>query len=308
MILRASYGTLALLGYNEKIVEGQMTAFFMLDGKCVFDCWFCSHARSAKTPNKFLSRVVWKEIELSEVVDRAAKSPYVKRICLQVVSYPGYREDVVKALNEFHGKPISVSVRATSLEEVEMYFENGADMVGISIDAVTEDLHKKIRGGSLKEVLELLEKASLKYPKKITTHLIVGLGETEKDMVSIIDWLLKRNITVALFAFTPIKGTKLQDRKKPSIGSYRRIQLAHFLLKEKIISFDKIKFNKRGEITDFGTKLSALDESYVKKAFLTQGCPNCRRPFYNESPKEELYNIHDDKMLKNVQLPDFSSS
>ena len=308
MILRASYGTLALLGYSEKIVEGQQTAFFMLDGKCVFNCWFCSHAKSAKTPNKFLSRVIWKEIKLSEAAIRAVRSPYIKRICLQVVSYPGYKEDVIKALNRFHGKPISVSVRATSFDEVKMYFENGADMVGISIDAATEKLHRKIRGGSLKKVLELLEEVSLKYPKRIATHLIVGLGETEKEMVSIIDWLLRRKITVALFAFTPIKGTKLENHKKPSINSYRRIQLAHFLLKERIISFDKIRFNEKGEIIDLGINLSELDESYIKKAFLTQGCPNCRRPFYNESPKEELYNIHDEKLLKHAQLPDFNSS
>ncbi len=308
MVLRASYGTLALLGYNERIVEGQQTAFFMLDGKCVFNCWFCSHARSAKTPNKFLSRVIWKEINLSEAANRAAKSPYIKRICLQVVSYPGYKKDVVKALNTFHGKPISVSVRATSFEEVKMYFENGADMVGISIDAATEELHRKIRGGSLKKVLELLEESSSKYPGKITTHLIVGLGETEKDIVTLIDWLLKRKITIALFAFTPIKGTKLENHERPSLTSYRKIQLAHFLLKEGAIEFSMIKFNENGEIVDFEINLSNFDELYIKRAFLTQGCPNCRRPFYNESPKGALFNVHSEELLKNVQLPDFSSS
>ncbi|MCD6450103.1 MAG: radical SAM protein [Thermotogaceae bacterium] len=308
MVLRASYGTLALLGYNEKIVEGQQTAFFMLDGKCVFDCWFCSHARNAKTPSKFLSRVTWKEVDLSEAAERAKKSPQIKRICLQVVSYSGYKEDIVEALNKFSGKPVSVSVRATNFDEVKLYFDSGADMVGISIDAATDKLYRKIRGGSIKEVLNLLERASLEYPGRITTHLIVGLGETEKEMIGVIDWLLKRNITVALFAFTPIKGTKLENHKKPPLSSYRRIQLAHFLLKKKLISFEDIRFNEKGEIVDFGIDIKEISEEYIKKAFLTQGCPNCRRPFYNESPKGVLYNIHDERLLEDFQLPDLSSS
>ncbi len=303
MILRASYGTLALLDMGGTIVPSQKTAYFMLDGKCVFDCAFCTHARSAKSSSQLLSRIVWKEIDPTEAASRAKNNPSIKRICFQVVSYKGYVDDVVHLLKLFAGKPISISVRATSLEEIELYFKHGADMVGISIDAATEELHRKIRGGSLKAVLDLLDEASKKFPGKIATHLIVGLGETERDMVKIMDWLSKRNITIALFAFTPIKGTKLENHPRPSLESYRRIQIARFLLEKKLTSFESFSFDEDGKITDFGVDIKKLD---YKRAFLTSGCPDCTRPFYNESPGKPLYNIHSEDLLD--QVPDLSSS
>ncbi len=303
MILRASYGTLELLGLRKISVPSQKTAYFMLDGKCVFDCAFCTHARSAKTKKKFLSRIVWVPVDPSKAAKCTKNNERVKRICFQVVSYKGYFQDVIKLLELFSGKPISISVRALTIEEVREYFRHGADMVGISIDAVTSKLHEKIRGGKLESTLKLIDQASKEFPGKIATHLIVGLGETEKDMVKLMDWLYQRSVTVALFAFTPLKGTKMENHPRPFLESYRRVQIARYLLEKGLVNFEKFSFDEKGRIIDFGVDLSKLE---YRKAFLTSGCPDCTRPFYNESPGKVLYNIHSEELLS--QVPDLSSS
>ncbi len=296
MRLRASYGTLGFL--KGKIVRGQRTAYFMLDGKCVFDCTFCSHARSATSDQHLLSRILWKDVEVEEALE-IARHPEVRRICFQVVSYPGYRNDLLKLLNILRGKPISASVRAASMEEIREYFKAGLDRLGLAIDAVTEELYRKHRGGSLGSHLKLLESASWEFPGRITTHIIVGLGESERDLVEMMSWMRNRGIEVALFAFTPIKGTALENHPRPPLDVYRRVQIARYLIFEKNADVDDVIFDEEGRISGFRIELGPD----FKKAFLTSGCPDCTRPFYNEKPSEEPYNVHDERLLDEINYP-----
>ena len=294
MKLRASFGTLRFI--DGKPIPGMRTAYFMLDGGCVFDCSYCTHARSSSSRSDFLSRITWKEIDL-ETALKIAKVETVKRVCIQTVSYPGYREDLLRIIEILRFKPVSVSVRAVSPSEVDLYFEAGADTVGIPIDAVNEDLFRIHRGGSLKRHLKVIEESSKRHPGRITTHMIVGLGETEKDIVELMDLMKSWNVTIALFAFTPLRGTKMENHPKPDLDSYRRIQIARYLIEKGISRFENFKFDDDGRITDFGVDLSKID---YKKAFLTSGCRDCTRPYYNERPGDVLYNVHDEALLEDI--------
>ncbi len=300
MILRASYGTLGLLGINKVRVSSQRVAYFMLDGRCVFDCAYCTHAASSNVSSEKLSRMIWKVMDPEEAVEKVNESADVKRVCLQVVSYRDYRKNLENLIPKFN-KKVSVSVRALSLEEVMRYYELGADIVSVPLDIVNPLLYKKYRGGKLEKTLSLIEEVSKSHPKRIATHIIIGMGETEKEVVEMMDHLYQNHVIVALFAFTPIKGTELQDHKRPEIESYRRIQIARWLLEKKMVTVKDFSFNENGEIVDFGVD---IEKHEYKKAFLTSGCPDCTRPFYNESPGKELYNIHDEKLV--TQLPDLS--
>jgi biotin synthase len=50
-------------------------------------------------------------------------------------------------------------------------------------------------------------------------------------------------------------------------------------------------FDVDGRIVDFSVKKETL-KSVVEtgQPFLTSGCPDCNRPFYNEKPSGPLYN------------------
>jgi biotin synthase len=112
-------------------------------------------------------------------------------------------------------------------------------------------------------------------------------------MLTIIDQLLQDRIVIALFAFTPIKGTELGVLAPPAIDHYRHIQVAFYLLKEQHAGFKDLQFNNDGKLIGFGLSndivIDVLRESNGK-AFETTGCDACNRPYYNEKPGGVMYN------------------
>ncbi|AIY88018.1 MULTISPECIES: radical SAM protein [unclassified Thermotoga] len=281
MILRASYGTIQKV--NGRLSLEMDTAYLMLGERCVYNCLYCAQSRSSTSPSHFLSRVTWKEVSedlLGKLNDR------FKRVCIQVVSYPGYGKDLSLIIPRFR-IPVSVSVRAISVEEVTEYFELGADRVSIAVDVPNKDLFEKIRGGKYERHLHILEKSAEMFPGKITTHVIVGLGESDKDIVDFIVWARERNIVVSLFAFTPIRGTAFENRERPSLERYRKIQLVTYLLEKNLIKPENIIFDSNGKIIDV-----EWNGEFPEEALKTRGCPHCTRPYYNESPRGPIYNVH----------------
>jgi len=120
--------------------------------------------------------------------------------------------------------------------------------MGANIDITKEGI--KIKGGNLKIYQDFILHTADKYPGKIATHLIVGMGETEKEMVDMIQELHEHEVIIALFAFTPVKGAKLEFKQEPNISSYRRIQVALYLVRNNL---DKsFVYNDNGQITNFG--------------------------------------------------------
>lgn len=281
--LRASVGTLSILGINKVKIKME-TAYLMLDGRCVYNCYYCSHAKSSRASPSMLSRIIWKEVDLS-IFKLINDSKKIKRVCLQVINYPNAHNDVLKIIDLIE-KPLSISTRPVSLAEIFEYFDKGTDRVGIPIDVANESLFRKIRGGNLKDFLKLIEKAAERFSGRITTHLIVGLGESEKDLVMILQMMKDLKVPTALFAFTPIKGTRFQNLSPPPISKYRRIQIARYYIYKGLTEYKAMKFDENGCIKDFGT-----NAPIPSSAFLPGGCPYCTRLYYTERPGHIHYNL-----------------
>lgn len=71
---------------------------------------------------------------------------------------------------------------------------------------------------------------SKSYPNKISTHIIVGMGESHEDIYNLYTYLKENDVTISLFAFTPVRGTKMEKINQPSIESYRRVQLMSYMI------------------------------------------------------------------------------
>jgi biotin synthase len=176
--------------------------------------------------------------------------------------------------------------------------EAGADRIGIALDAATEKLFSEVKGAKAngpynwnQQFTQLREAVSLFGKGNVSTHLIVGLGETEKEVVNLIQQCADMGVLPALFAFTPIRGTALANKPQPTLASYRRIQLARYLITNRNVALADMRFDANGKITNFGidkTQLTQMVET--GKPFLTSGCPDCNRPFYNEKPSGPIYN------------------
>ena len=297
-LIKVSSGTLGVLGILDSRLDAPpTTAYLMVGGRCSRDCGFCAQARSSTASAMALSRVNWPEWDQGEILD-AVETAYsdgrIQRCCLQVTVGPGSLDRVKEIATRLGRRgrrlPVSASVVA-SPDQLEELLEAGVERVGLSLDAADEEAYRRVKGGELHTSLAIIEDAARRFPGRITTHLMVGLGETEAEMVRLMALLLSWGVTPSLFAFTPIRGTAMQDESPPSLESYRRLQVARYLLVEGVCSVEDVSFSERGRIASFGLPRSELEEPLAGgEAFQTSGCAGCNRPYYNEPPRGPLYN------------------
>jgi len=293
-VWKISAGTAGVLGVNKvRSLVAPTTAYVMLGEKCCNNCQFCAQARDSQANNNLLSRITWQALQVqlaaSGIAD-AYKTGKLRRACLQVVnSTDGFSAAVqaVGRLQTHSSIPVCVSSHIESVEQARCLIDAGAERICIALDAATPDIYTAVKDGDWQAKRELLRECSRAFPGRITTHLIVGLGETEEEMVDTLAALISDGITVGLFAFTPIRGTAMAERQPPPIGQYRRIQVACHLLKN---DFDRAVIQcAQGKIVGFSVPCLSAGLT-GGKAFETSGCPDCNRPFYNERPGGVMYN------------------
>jgi lipoyl synthase len=305
--IRVSVGSAIVL----KLLEGKLnaeptTAYFMTykAGKCTANCGFCPQARSSRSKAELLSRVTWPTFPTNlalKKLENAVENGKITRVCIQALNYPqviAHLAALVTAVKQHTTVPISVSCQPLNRENIRCLAETGAERIGIALDATNERLFSQVKGESahgpytwlnqfrlLREAVEVFGKG------KVSTHLIIGLGETENEAVSLIQRSVDMDVTPALFAFTPVRGTKLEMKPQPPIESYRRIQLARYLIVNGHARSEDMHFNNAGCLTDYSVDKETLEWIVeTGKPFLTSGCPNCNRPFYNEKPSGPIYN------------------
>lgn len=292
--IRASIGSLGLLGFSKiKMDALPTTLYLMVNEKCLYNCGYCPQARVSESETyEKLSRVVWPEVDWEEMKKVILlKKDFYHRICFQVVNGKNYLENTLYFLEELNSvkinKPISVSIRLKNFEELNKIFKTGVDRVGLPLDVASKKNYSKIRGGSFESAKKFIITASKSYPGRITTHLIVGLGDSDKEIYKIMKEFFENGVLVSLFAFTPIKGTLLEKLRLPSLSRYRKAQLMRYLLSKKI-DF-KANFDEH-EMLDF-IKIEDMQILKNPDIYITSGCPGCNRPYYNETPKGPMYNF-----------------
>lgn len=291
--LRTSIGSLIALGIRHEKIEAKPTTVYLMVGeKCIYPCTYCPQSTTASgTGFSRLSRVIWPEVELAEIIKAISnRESLFARVCIQVVNSKDYLENTLKtvqALKEAKiAKPISVSIRVRSIEEVKELFKVSASRVGLPLDVASSKVFPSVRGGSFEHSKKLILDAAKEFPARITTHIIVGLGETDQDIYEILMEFKEAGILTSLFAFTPVPGTALEKNPPPPLPRYRRIQLLRYLLTNNV-EFSA-KFSSCGAME--GVELENPGIINATAIYETSGCPGCNRPFYNESPGGPLYN------------------
>jgi len=305
--IRVSLGSAIILGLlNGKLDAAPTTTYLMTyrKDKCLANCGFCPQAKESHGRADMLSRVSWPVFAVNNVlngIEKAVKDGKIRRVCLQAINYPevfAHLRDLIRAIQQKTNVPISTSCQPINSDCIKMLAEAGAERIGIPLDAATEELFDKVKGLSAggpysweKQFKLLGEAVDIFGRGKVSTHLIVGLGETEREMVEIIQRCVEMGVLPALFAFTPIAGTAFEHMPQPPIQRYRRIQIARYLIVHGIARYEDIHFNGEGCISDFGAdKQTLLQIIQMGEPFLTSGCPNCNRPYYNEKPSGPIYN------------------
>lgn len=305
--VRVSTGTAIALGLlRGKMVAFPTTAYLMTyrDNKCTANCGFCTQARKSTARADLLSRVSWPAFETAEVLNSLEKisdKGRIKRVCIQALNYAGvfaHLSCLIRLIKQKTGIPISVSCQPLNEVNIRKLIDAGIERIGIPLDAASEDIFDRIKGKSAggpyrwdNQFRLLAEAVSILGKNRVSTHLIVGLGESEQEMVETIQRCVDLGVLPALFAFTPIPGTNLEKETRPALSVYRRMQMARWIIVNRVAKFEEMKFDGYSSLVDFGvssqTLACLLNEG---DAFRTSGCPQCNRPFYNERPGGPLYN------------------
>ncbi|MDH5460013.1 MAG: radical SAM protein, partial [Candidatus Bathyarchaeota archaeon] len=305
--VRVSLGSAIVLGLLKGKLDAAPTTAYLLTyrrDKCTANCGFCPQARGSRGREDMLSRVSWPVFLTNYVlnrIERAVNNGEMKRVCIQALNYPEVFTHLLaltKAIYQYTKVPISISCQPLKRENMKQLAEAGAERIGIPLDAATEELFNKVKGCSVggpyvwEEQFKLLSEAVEIFGRdNVSTHLIVGLGETEKEMVETIQRCVDIGVLPALFAFTPIPGVALENNPQPPVPVYRHVQLARHLIFHGIARYEDMRFDEKYCISDFGVdKENLMRIIQTGEPFLTSGCPNCNRPYYNEKPSGPIYN------------------
>lgn len=284
--LRVSYGTAIELGLIKGLQrDPPTTAYFLLiNDKCQGKCKFCPQSKGLTSK---ISRITWLEFEIDKVIDAMEKMK-MKRICLQLTD----EENIVQKAKNFILKmkfEVPISISAPPLLEI-FTLKDYIDILTIPIDCANEKLFKEIKGRDWSLYWSFLKKALRIFGSwKVGTHIIVGLGESEKEIVKLLYECKNLGIIPSLFAFTPLPGIELSGSAPPNISSYRRLQLA----RELIFSGEKIEFHfdNFGRIKGIKARKEIIEKILEDgEAFMTRGCPDCNRPYFNERVSGVIYN------------------
>ena len=280
------------------------------DEGCLGRCHFCglSKSRQESPKGKTFIRVDWPLYPLEEIIERTKGKDQIHRVCISMVTHPKAMEDtlyVIERLREETDLFISVLLSPTLIRtegSLVAMKKAGADRVGIAIDAATPHLFDQLRGTGVggphqwNHYWEVTRVAVADFGRfYVGIHLIVGLGETEKEMVEAIQRGQDMGAHTHLFSFFPEKGSPMEKHSSPPLDQYRRIQLARWIINESLGSATQMKFDENGRLIDFGMEVESLVR--IGEPFMTSGCPGrdgkvaCNRPYGNERPSGPIRNF-----------------
>jgi biotin synthase-related radical SAM superfamily protein len=315
--IRVSIGSAIVLGLIRGRLDAEPTTVYLLTyqpGKCHANCGFCPQAKASRSRADMLSRVSWPLFTTEQVlrrIERVAEKGVIKRVCVQALNYPTVFKDVLSLAREIKSRarvPISISCQPLNRRQMKKLIEVGVDRISIALDAATKELFDWVKGAlaggpyaweehcrALKEAVQTFGEGS------VTTHLIAGLGESEKEIIQTVQWCVDIGVYPSLFAFTPMPGTALEKHLQPPISYYRKLQVAHFLITRGKTRYENMRFREDGHLIDFGVPKKIVRRVIrTGHPFLTSGCPDCNRPYYNERPGGPIYNYPRQPMREDI--------
>ena len=291
---------------------------------CYANCTYCGLARErpgVPEDNTFI-RVAWPlyptDLVAEKIAEREANGG-VGRVCISQVQDHRAYDDLINMIQRVKRPapqvPMSALVSATTLNEERLHEirETGVGIIGVGLDAVTEELFEATRGKGTKgphnweHHWRIIRAARQIYgPMRVNCHIIVGLGETDRELVDMFYQLKEEQIAGYLFSFNPEPGTVMQDISRSPIHRMRRIQLVKHLIENQDLPRAALSFDQDGNISRLETPETMVEVAVsTGLPFMTNGCPDragevaCNRPYGSYRPGEEYRdypfqpNVHD---------------
>ena len=175
---------------------------------CRANCAYCGLARHREAERDYADRnfirVDWPSVPMTQVAEIVAKqikedgeTPF-HRMCISMITHPKSDEDTFTVLKTWtdHVSPddvmISILSNPTTMvrDDLVRLKDMGTDIFTVSMDAATPEIFDRTRGKGVQSPHTwkkywdtLLEAKDIYGSQKFGAHIIVGMGETEYEIL-----------------------------------------------------------------------------------------------------------------------------
>ncbi len=285
---------------------------------CRANCAYCGLARHREAERDYADRnfirVDWPAVPIEEVVDIVARDPAASpfhRMCISMITHPRSDADTVTVLERWTSRidpdviPVSILSNPTTMDrsDVERLHDLGADIFTVALDAATPAIFERTRGKGVQSPHRwdkywqvLLDARDVFGPQKFGAHIIVGMGETEREVLELIQQIVDLGGHSHMFCFFPEQGSLMDHLPATPRDQWRRVQLARYLIDYRDVRVEHMRFDGDGRLSDYGIPSGEVDDIIdAGTAFRTSGCPGkfaedvsaCDRP-YGDSPPSDI--------------------
>ena len=285
---------------------------------CRANCAYCGLARHREAERDYADRnfirVDWPAVPVEQMIETVARdgaaSPF-HRMCISMITHPRSDADTVSVLRAWTRRidpgviPVSILSNPTTMSRADVVRlrELGADIFTVALDAATPAIFERTRGKGVQsphkwsKYWEILHAAREVFgPQKFGAHIIIGMGETEREALELVQQLVDLGGHSHLFCFFPEQGSLMDHLPATPRDQWRRVQLARYLIDYASVRLERMGFDALGRVVDFGVPREELERIIdAGVAFRTSGCPGkfrddisaCDRP-YGDSPQHDI--------------------
>ena len=188
-------------------------AFFNLDQRCKFDCLYCSSPLLKTDATKDLTseKIVRMIRECREPVLSIALTSGVRNSVKETAERMA--KYVSELRKEFPDLPIGVEPYLDDLAQVDLLHEAGANEIKINVETATDELFKIFCPSLDRDnILKMLAHAVEVFGRgKVSSNVIIGLGESDEDVEAIIRRLCSIGVAPT------VRGLRLNDDTGPDM-------------------------------------------------------------------------------------------
>jgi len=285
---------------------------------CRANCAYCGLARHREARDDYADRnfirVDWPALRVEDLIEKIASqgeaTPF-HRMCISMITHPRSEADTFQILKAWVDRiprstvPVSILSNPTTMtrSDVARLESLGAEIFTVALDAATPDIFDQTRGRgvasphSWRKYWEILQDAADIFgPGRFGAHIIVGMGETERAVLELVQRLVDMGGHSHMFCFYPERGSLMDHLPATPRAQWRRVQLARYLIDYRGVRVDHMGFDSAERVVHFGLAENELQDVIAEgTAFRTSGCPGkeradvsaCDRP-YGDSPPSDI--------------------
>ena len=134
--------------------------------------------------------------------------------------------------------------------DVQELKDIGADIFTVALDACNPEVFDRTRGSGVQsphswdKYWEILHAAAEIFgPERFGAHLIVGMGESDHDVLTQVQKIRDLGGHSHMFAFFPERGSLMDHLPPAPRPQWRRIQLARYLIDYRNHRLERMRFD-----------------------------------------------------------------